>query len=385
MNIVLSLLISLLGIPIASFCTGSLPLGSPVEISNIETGFSPVDLSGTSSGYMATWADEDGNIWTSFSDNHGATWKYTQRIPYINSPGYSRIARGPLGTLVTYTEQTCGGASGTPSVTLSMDNGQSWSRASIAEFQITSYGMPICATDEGFLVTFLKYVDPHFEAQSAFSTDGITWPSENIKTLSITPTSPYFFPTSAYNGSIFMAAWVNNNGTALFNVSEDALIWGDPAQIGTVDHVNSQVTLTAVGSGFLATWGDLSGNAWSSFTSNNGADWTTPSQIASDLNTALFPTVLASGTSSTLISSWVGSDLTAYASLSNDLGTTWSAPTNVSSLGDYKDTLHFNLVGVSVVGNGYLFTWIDTENNIYSIGSPSSKREFKRPSNNRGF
>jgi hypothetical protein len=347
--------------PFPLFSKGISP---PLEISTVGTGNSPVAVSGTTNSFMVTWVDESANVWTSFSNDNGATWRYTAAIPDASSLNFSRISQGSSGTMVVYVHSPPGAVLLMPTAGFSTNNGQTWSLNTIAS-KASSF-VNVCTTGTSFMAVF-STINRHL--YSSFSSDGTSWNSD----VQIAPADSVlltYSPGIAYNGSVFMTAWVNNDAdrTALFSTStNNGSTWSAHSQIGSIDQVNSEISLTAVESGFLATWSDTSGRAWSSFTSNNGSTWSTPSLITSGLSTESYPSVLANGSSTVFIAAWKDSANTAYACFSTNNGATWSSPlTAISPTGAYLPSLLSNFVGVSVVGTNGLFTWIDTNQNIYA-------------------
>jgi hypothetical protein len=369
------------GASLFSFTT--LNLEDPVELSN--SGNSPVDVIGSSDGFLVTWVDSSQNIWVESSAD-GKTWTDVT-TELSGAKTYSRIARCPLGLLVTWTSIPPGGSpSGNPIAGFSPDNGVTWHINNLQNTQTVAYDLPICGSPLGFLVTYpfpaIDSVD--YNAVFSFSPDGTTWSlTGNLNTDYINGTFP---PTSAYNGGIFLAAWVNNDLTGVYTVSADGSTWASPAAIPMTTNLNSPISVTAIGSVFIITWADTTGNGWSSYTTDNGTIWSAPSQITTNVNTSNYPTVFANGSSEGLIATWGSLSATGYASVSNDYGTTWGEAIAVTAFGEYNSGYWVNFMGVSVVGNQYVFTWLDVYGNVYarpSAPSSTSFRAFGRPSNRR--
>ncbi len=177
---------------------------------------------------------------------------------------------------------------------------------------------------------------------------------------------------SAATSAGFMVVWVDSSNSANYSFSTDGSTWQSGLITPAAGDVGSNVDVFVAGNanGFLATWVDGYGNAWSTFTANNGNTWSTALQINPHTAPLLAgSSVYVAGGKSGFVATMIGNDQNLYVSFSTRTAA-WSSPTQVTFDGSV-----FNIngspkqyVSAVVVGNSCMLTWIvngDQTNSAY--------------------
>lgn len=356
--------------------------GPLVNITTDESVDSIVIVSGNDSGYMATWKNlSDAGI-GGFSSNLGKTWtKNTLISPprdIVNENLW--VSSNSLGFLTTWV--SISNDHGADAYTrFSPTMGNTWSRPN--NLSDSTRVIPFSATtanQTGFLTV---WCDSGSEtAKAIFSSNGFDW--GNIANLSNTENvlSPFLVSGSA-NG--FMAVWqeydeVEDKMIAYISHSQDGTSWNGPTEVSQITNLdgNNIISIASSDEGYLLVWIDESNTSYSIFSANNGTTWSSPSQISTDnTSNCSAPFVSITNSSAGFIASWRSSEGEALASLSRDNGATWETPVLLNHLGN-RVTQHvpYTTVSVSSVGEGCLFTWLDTNQNAiccYAILSENAQ------------
>lgn len=201
----------------------------------------PVGVSGSSAGFLATWDDSASfNAFSSFSADNGSTWTAATQITtsgllYGSYPNYIAavaVSSGASGFVATWLQNDGNGYS-----SLSTNNGGSWS----SPVQITNSG--------------------------------------DVNSDVIVSSSP----------SGYMAVWVNSANNAMTSFSSNGTSWNAPVQAGSglvannlTNGSGADVFVSGTTSGFVIAWVGADNNAYGSFSSDNGQTWSTPVQITND-------------------------------------------------------------------------------------------------------
>ncbi len=246
----------------------------------------------------------------------------------------------------------------------STNNGSTWN--SISPINENAYlPMWVSGTSAGFMATWIGFDIGYTTASPiwSFSSDGgVTWsPAGSI--LDGSPSTTIYSPAVVSGTEAgFMVTWrdgADNNAYATFS-SNNGAVWSTPINVSNSGTVNSAVLVAGTAAGFMATWTNTSNNGFASFTSNNGVSWTTPLEfitigtVASD--------VWVSGSSSGFMATWSDSAGNAYSSFSSDNGVTWSSPLIFAAnvlVSPQTD------VSTAATTGGFVAAWIGNDNNAY--------------------
>ncbi len=154
---------------------------------------------------------------------------------------------------------------------------------------------------------------------------------------------------SAATNAGYMAVWAQGTN-AYYSFSTDGASWHTGAiTSATADVVNpSDVFVAGNNNGFIVTWIDASNNGWSSFTSNNGQNWSAKIKINGSLTLDSNSDVFVAGGASGFVATMIDNNSNAYISFSN--GTTvWSTPLQITNDGSVSN-INLN----SKTGNGFI-------------------------------
>ncbi len=395
-------------LPSVQFAANPLSPGAPVQVttSGLELGnvVTPPVVSGNGSGFMTTFTISAGappgilTAFSAFSINDGGSWTNASINPLqlTASPGHyfptwvSGTAAGFMASWVDLDTEGKPPASGNYPYTSLYPPGGPWgSPDEINSSEASSLFTVISGTSADFVVTWL--VPPMsmiFSFYSGISPDnGMTWNPVSFPEMTLV-SAPIL--VSGF-GPKFMAVANVNMGNITPFISTNGTSWSLTAAAPMpVALVNSDIWVSGTAAGFMLTWQDNAGNAYSSFSADDGTTWSTPSPIASGL--AGGTDVVVSGSDVGYVVTWVdGLSNDAYASFSSDQGTNWSTPVNITN---GVDSVQLNassnfadFVGVSVVGNNVMFTWL-SGSNVYSSfstlgGVPSVLQPPQNPSGSK--
>jgi hypothetical protein len=230
---------------------------------------SPVAVSGTAAGFLATWHDDsDNNAYASFSTDNGMTWSTAVAITSSGDVNSAVIVNG---------------------------------------------------TTAGFLATF-QQLDSN--AYASFSSDnGMTWSATPVQITTSADVNSDVWVSSNSSGSL--ATWSNNSSNAFASFSADnGMTWSAPVQIATTIQNGTDISVSGSSLGFVVGWVGQDSNAYGSFSSDNGLTWSSPAQITSDgsVSTSYSDTsrgvVDVSALTDTCVFTWEGNDNNGYASFS---------------------------------------------------------------------
>lgn len=179
---------------------------------------------------------------------------------------------------------------------------------------------------------------------------------------------------SAGTSAGFMAVWADSSNNAHYSFSANGIAWQDGSITSATGNVatNSDVFVAGNSSGFMAAWMDSSNDAWSSFTTDNGATWSTAIKING--STALYSDsdVYVSGGTEGFVAALVGNDRNPYVSFSTGTSA-WSSLAHVStSSGSNVYTTNLNsktgrtFVSAAVSGNSCMISWLSQDFPTYS-------------------
>jgi hypothetical protein len=122
----------------------------------------------------------------------------------------------------------------------------------------------------------------------------------------------------------------------------------------------------------MATWSDYLGNAYGSFSSDNGVTWSSPIVFATNVMVSPYQTdASVAGATSGFVAAWIGNDSNAYGSFYNNDTETWSTPVQITTDGSvvadgvYEEN-GYSFVSVNAQGNNCLFAWLGNDGNTYS-------------------
>lgn len=204
---------------------------SPASIiaSPSTTIYSPVVVWGTSTGFMASWADSnDGNAYAAFTSNNGGTWSTPTQL----TPSHD------VNTAVMVT-----------------------------------------GTGSTFMIAWANDTDTIYTRIT--NNNGATW---NIQVSIAHPAPVASDVWVAYNSTGFLTTWADTNGNGWSSLSTDnGATWSTAIQITSGvnqgGNTNCDVSVAAVDSGFVAAWIDTSNNVFASFLANETNTWSTPVAI----------------------------------------------------------------------------------------------------------
>lgn len=183
--------------------------------------------------------------------------------------------------------------------------------------------------------------------------------------------TPYVAGTSTG----FMIVWTTSGGgtgSAVASFSANGTSWSNPVTI--IDHTSgnapfrTDVTVAGNDTGFLSAWVDSFGNAWSSFSADNGQTWSSINLIASNIVSAT--NISISGSASGFVAAFIDTSSNAWVTFS-DGTSTWSSPVQITSDGSVStakgNSLGNGYASVAVRGSTCMVTWTSTnDSNPYS-------------------
>lgn len=190
----------------------------------------PVTVSGTSAGFMATWLDaDDANAYWSFTSDNGVTWSIPAKI---TTSGL--VNTSPYGAVI------------------------------------------VSGSSTGFLAAWMQ--TDHKAYTSFFN--GSSWSSPAVIPMTINVGSDVWVSS---NASGFMAVWTDesSNGYASFS-SDNGSSWSTPVSFVSGVLPGTDISVSGTTSGFVVAWIGTDNNAYGSFSSDEGNTWSTPAQITTD-------------------------------------------------------------------------------------------------------
>lgn len=361
----------------------SLMPGPVIPITTSGDILTPVVVSATPSGFVITCTDSNMNLVSSFTSD-GVTWPALPSLLFF-SELYTGVwvNANSSGTMSTFIDDPLGIGyfTAAPFGFFSTDHGFMWSRQTQIESS-PSIATPVVVSSRntGFMAAWRDTADNN--PYSAFSVEDSVWVKVRIANTGAVNSAVMV------NGAIagFLTAWqdTSNNAFASFS-SDDGSTWSPPSSITSTSDVASDVWLGSRGVGFMAVWVSNLGDAYSSFSSDNGATWSSPSLIASNIQ--INTDISISGNAAGFYVAWIGVDSNAYASFSSNNGTTWLTPaaiTTDNSVSGSNTANALGFVGVSAVGDAYMFTWLDINGNAQSSFAGSVPAVILPPSNLTG-
>jgi hypothetical protein len=340
--------------------------GSLVNITTNESVGSIVIVSGNATGYMTTWQDLTGNGIESFSSNLGQTWTQNRIVtPTIQN---SWVSSNSSGFITTWVSSVQNGLGFTYS-SFSSNQGGLWSTP--AQLSATNTVAPFSTTAanaNGFVVCWYDYCSGNGYAK--YSSNGTNWSTLIDITSSGYVSSPLMITASA-NG--FMTAWQEFSTptvSAYISYSATGTTWGTPILVSQITNFreNHIISIASSDAGFMLAWINEENVSYSSFSTDNGQTWSTPSQISDDHAPGCnSPFVSLCGTSFGFVASWVSNSGVALASLSTDNGQTWQTPIALNSSGSPAElSVEYTTVNATAFEDGCMFTWLDYSGNAIS-------------------
>ncbi len=238
----------------------------------------------------------------------------------------------------------------------------------------TAWTPIVSVNSTGYMITYRTFHRSSGGAQMwyAFSSTGNSWSSDFIEesaqtTVIIwnTGSTAGFLATFAYpppggGGASAQSSFSSNQGAT----------WSSFSVIDAGPGVSSTLPIPglAVTGGYMASWKEGLNN-FSSFSGNNGTTWSTASQINTS-NTSS-PAVLSTN-SSGVLATWPNSSPTV--SFSSNLGTSWSSEVQIS------DNSASGLVFSSSNDDGFIAVWYDsTDDAIVSSFSTDNGSTWNAP------
>jgi hypothetical protein len=216
----------------------------------------------------------------------------------------------------------------------------------------------IGSSEKGFIATWCVNYNYVY---ANVSTDGVTWQPASMQ---IGGTYNIAAVSGCGNNEMFLVAWNDNTTSSIYvaTSTNNASSWNGP-YVAVSDAINSNfysVGCFANQHGFLLAYGDESSNLWSVF-STNGIDWGSPVLISAYFNNGyvFFPSV--GGTDAGFVVAWAGSDGNAYASFSADNGTTWSSPPSTITSSGAVLAPFLSSVNISAYNNRCMASWMQSD------------------------
>lgn len=223
------------------------------------------------------------------------------------------------------------------------------------------------STPSGFLITC---TDTSFYIQSNFSSDGASWSTTSL--FSISSPSPVWVGA---NATAFMMSWAGPvEVLSLSDVTfpaptdphaacslDNGSTWEYSTDFG-YDSTGAAQPIVVAGSdiGFMTLWANLSSggdrNGYWSFTPNNGGTWEGFALIANTGTVNSAPSVCATDTS--FIATWQDTSNNGYSSIASIPGMPWDAPVQITATGTVASD-----VCVSGNATGFISVWVDTSGN----------------------
>jgi len=338
--------------------------GTQVAITNDASVNSPVYVSGNSSGFMSVWQDNSQNIQSSFCAAGGTSWATPVQIA-SNSSYLATVAGNSTGFVVVWINVPPGGFNpGNVYSAFSDDLGVSWSVNEISGAGGEAWvPVNVAATEAGFMAVWIELDGGAENVWASFSSDGTTWNSP-VEVYGGGDTVQGILCGIAGNSSGFVVTWVTDSSGAFSSFSSDnGMTWSTPSEI--TDDLASEAfgpQVCASADAFMAVWQDGDNNLQSSLSTDNGSTWDTPIQAAENL---LAVDSFVGFSSNRFIAFWHGGDNNADGSLSSDGGNTWST-TAITNDGSVNSGYWDFFVSGSAASTGAMFVWVDIDQNAQS-------------------
>lgn len=366
----------------------TLNLGPIVPITTDGSVVSPVAVAGNSDGFMAVWNDgvTFGDVMTSFSSDLGLTWGTPVLAGTDSSYVISITARGPV-FLIAWVNTDTGFSQGIATTAFSTDQGQTWSSPVAVSPTFGTDGgtvnppVVLAHNSSGYMVAWTA-PDMSFNRNiwTSFSADGVTWTTA-VQASPDGFEAPYDEVSIAANDSGFLLSWAHMDRGALLTYtsfsSDNGASWSDPTQNVEANQFYSSTFTTIVGTseGFMAGWIDGTQNVSCDFSTDNGMSWSPKKLISSVLGLS---NVGFANTGDGVIATWIDTAMNARAAFSSNHGVSWSDPVEITSDGTVQ-VAYLNVIGVSSVTPNYMFTWFSSDNNALSRGPSASSSPSEIP------
>ncbi len=339
-----------------------------VEITSDGSVVSPVPVAGNSQGFMTSWINmNSGSLEFATTNNNGVSWSAPGALPVANSPlSMPWIAANDNGFVVTWAD-----TNGDLYATFTSNFGLSWSAATIiASGAVTNPPPTITTSSSGFLITWWQTTN---SIQSSFSTNGTSWttPSQVYQNNTNVPQT---FPIAACSGSDSLIVWQGypTTGYSSFS-SNNGTSWASDVAITSTDIAyQSPIWVAFYGGAYVCCWQNLAGGAYASTSLNNGSSWSAPTLLVTGLSSSGIPPVAILGTAEGFFASAYFTDNSGRISYSTNNGATWSTFTPVTGSYPMNSNFGWAFLGIAQNTAGLMTSWIDSNGNAAAAFIPIS-------------
>lgn len=252
-------------------------------------------------------------------------------------------------------------------------DGMSWTTALLTDVNAFTSTMWVTGTTDGFLTAYIEQTIGYTTGlpYSVFSTNGNAW-----STPSAIDSDPEVVTPFSVCGTTagVMATWhtaMDGNAYSSFSTN-DGTAWGSIMPITNTGNVNDRAVIVAgYGSNFVATWASDE-NTFASY--YNGTNWSvTPTQIT--MSTDVISDVWVGANSAGFMAVWVNYSNNAYASFSSN-GTSWSSPAQIPTGITLLSQTNISICGST---SGFVVAWIGNDNNAYASMSADNGNSWSTP------
>jgi len=250
---------------------------TPLSITTDNSVNKGVEVAGNSTGFVAGWKNSSNQAVVSFSADHGQTW--TTPVTFGDVESFVGLCAQNSNFLATWLDRM--GVMPASIYTSLSSDGVTWGSPVLVSMGISfpQAEATSAATDAGFMTIWTQLIGMTNVVSTSFSPNGITWNSAVTIPTSFSP----FIVDIAGNEEGFLAAITSNTDPDLGYVSfsEDMGVSWSPILLITPVANQTRLSVAGNSSGFLTAWIDMTTNqVFTSFSSDNGQNWTTPVQVS---------------------------------------------------------------------------------------------------------
>lgn len=372
-----------LAVPVLGVCASPFNFGTPIVVpdsSDIFTNVSRPVVASSSLGFAVCWQDASTNVWASNTTNLGSTWN--SDTVDTNSSAYPNIAGNGDGFLVTWISAAPGYNPGSPSSSFYDKDLLTWSSPEAIDVSTGEFP-PVFVGNAGSNFIAVWQSNGGGNIYVNVTSDGTTWLGSSPQVATGRNIQGV---TACGNNDKYIVAWndLNVDKIQVAYSSDSGTTWETPYDVidTTMSSYYGCVGSFANQDGFLLVYSDDSQNLWSIF-SQDGALWSAPTLIATDLLVIDYFIPAITNTDKGFVVAWVDENNNGFASLSSNNGGSWSSPSLITA-GDI-DVVSYNGVSISAYQNQCMAAWVNGSNEVLVSVSGTSSTPSINSGNLRGF